>query len=57
MNFNQLMIEKGYARVAYVYEPNTKYLNEFEEVEKQAKDSKINIWSISGYVESEFENY
>lgn len=57
INFNQLMIEKGYARIAYVYEPNTKYLNEFEKVEKQAKDNKVNIWSINGYVESEFENY
>src|SRR5699024_4548331 len=53
INFNQLMIEKGYARIAYVYEPNTKYLNEFEKVEKQAKDNKVNIWSINGYVESE----
>lgn len=50
VNFNQLMIEKGYARVGYVYEPNTKYLNEFEEAEKNAKNKKENIWSIDGYV-------
>lgn len=56
-NFNQLMIEEGYARVAYVYEPNTKYLGEFEEAEQQAKKEGKNIWSIDGYVESQFENY
>lgn len=50
VNFNQLMIEKGYARVAYVYEPNTKYLDEFIEAEKRAKEKKLNIWSIDGYV-------
>lgn len=50
VNFNQLMIEKGYARVAYVYEPNTKYLKEFEEAERRAKEEKENIWSVDGYV-------
>ncbi|RKJ31146.1 thermonuclease [Butyricicoccus sp. 1XD8-22] len=50
VNFNMLMLEKGYARVAYVYEPNTKYLNEFKQAEKRAKEKKLNIWSISGYV-------
>ncbi len=49
-NFNQLMIEKAYARVAYVYEPNTKYIEEFREAEQKAKDKKLNIWSIPGYV-------
>lgn len=50
VNFNQHMIEKGFARVAYVYEPNTKYLNEFLEAQEKAKEEKLNIWSIEGYV-------
>lgn len=53
INFNQLMIEKGYARVGYVYEPNTKYLKEFEEAEIKAKNKKENIWSIDGYVKDD----
>lgn len=53
VNFNQLMIEKGYARVGYVYEPNTKYLKEFEEAEIKAKNKKENIWSIDGYVKDD----
>ena len=50
VNFNQLMLEKGYARVAYVYEPNTKYLKEFKKSEAYARRNKLNIWSIKNYV-------
>ncbi len=57
VNFNQLMIEEGYARVAYVYEPNTKYLEEFEQAENDAKSKEENIWSIPGYVDNEFEKH
>jgi|SRR5690625_1445348 len=49
-NFNLHMVEKGYARVAYVYEPNTNYVDEFREAEKQAEKDGLNIWSIEGYV-------
>lgn len=50
INFGLHMVEKGYARVAYVYEPNTKYLEEFRKAEEKAKKQKNNIWSIDGYV-------
>lgn len=50
VNFNKHMIEKGFARVAYVFPPNTKYLKEFQEAEKVAKLNRIGIWSIDGYV-------
>lgn len=49
-NLNEDLIQKGYARVAYVYEPNTKYIDEFRQAESQAKEDKLNIWSIEGYV-------
>ncbi|WP_289890903.1 thermonuclease family protein [Virgibacillus pantothenticus] len=50
VNFNQLLIEEGYARVAYIYEPNTKYLDEFQDAQVEAKEDKVKIWSINGYV-------
>ncbi|RST57370.1 hypothetical protein D5F11_022950 [Siminovitchia terrae] len=50
VNFNQHMIEKGYARVAYVYPPNTKYLEEFKKAEEKAKKKKVGIWGVAGYV-------
>lgn len=49
VNFNQLMIEKGYARVAYVFEPNTKYLKQFKRSQKKAQKNKLKIWSVDGY--------
>lgn len=50
VNFNKHMIEKGFARVAYVFPPNTKYLEEFKEAEQRAKERGIGIWSVEGYV-------
>lgn len=43
------LLEAGLARVAYVYPPNTRYIDDFEEVEATAKEAGIGIW--------EFENY
>lgn len=55
--FNQMLIEEGYARVAYVYEPNTKYLDKFVRTEEKAENAGQNIWSIDGYADSGFEEY
>lgn len=49
-NINKTLLQEGYARVAYVDEPNTKYLDEFRAAEQTAKDLKLKVWSINGYV-------
>lgn len=49
-NINKTMVQKGYARIAYVSQPNTKYLNSFKNAEETAKKEKRKIWSIDGYV-------
>lgn len=49
---NKMLLEKGLARVAYVYAPNTKYLDELEAVQKEAQKKAIGIWSIENYVTS-----
>jgi micrococcal nuclease len=49
---NKLLLEKGLARVAYVYAPNTKYLDELEKIQKQAQKDEIGIWSIENYATS-----
>ncbi|WP_057912283.1 thermonuclease family protein [Peribacillus muralis] len=46
---NKLLLEKGLARVAYVYAPNTKYLAELESIQKQAQNARIGIWSLEDY--------
>lgn len=43
------LLEAGFARVAYVYPPNTRYVDDFEKVEMEAKGAGLGIW--------EFENY
>ncbi|MBC1922975.1 thermonuclease family protein [Listeria grayi] len=56
-NVNEVMIKKGYARIAYVKPPNTKYLKDFQQAEASAKKVKKRIWSIPGYVTHRgFEN-
>ncbi len=47
---NEVLVEKGFARVAYIYEPNTKYETRLKKVEETAKKEKIGIWSIPNYV-------
>ncbi|EMW5404062.1 thermonuclease family protein [Enterococcus faecalis] len=46
----KILVSEGLARVAYVKEPNTKYLLELEEEQEKAKKESLGIWSIPGYV-------
>ncbi|HZG73825.1 MAG TPA: thermonuclease family protein [Chondromyces sp.] len=47
--YNRTLIEKGLARVA-VFPPNTRYVDDFQEVQNQAQKKKAGIWSIEDYV-------
>ncbi|MFS0815426.1 thermonuclease family protein [Lysinibacillus sp. 1P01SD] len=47
---NMDLVRKGYARVGYIFPPNTKYLDELKEAQNQAKKEKLRIWSIDNYV-------
>ena len=49
-NFNQMIVKEGLARVGYIFEPNTKYLNDLKRNEAYAKENKLNIYSIENYV-------
>ncbi|WP_018705778.1 thermonuclease family protein [Siminovitchia fordii] len=50
--FNNMLLEKGFARVA-VYPPNTKYLDEFEATQEKAKKKGIGIWAIENYAQDD----
>ena len=54
---NEELVKEGLARVAYVYEPNTKYLDVLKQAENEAQKKKIGIWSIDGYVTDKGFNY
>lgn len=43
------LLAAGYARVAYVYPPNTRYVDEFHEAEAIARDVEIGIWEFANY--------
>ncbi|MFP7493017.1 thermonuclease family protein [Terribacillus saccharophilus] len=44
------LLEEGLARVAYVYPPNTRYLDDFEAAEAAAEKKGKAVWSTNGYV-------
>lgn len=43
--FNQELLQEGLAQVS-VYPPNTRYVDEFEELEELAKEEEIGIWGL-----------
>ncbi|MCM3718595.1 thermonuclease family protein [Fictibacillus phosphorivorans] len=45
----EALLENGLARVAYVFEPNTKYVEDYEKIQKQAQKDGIGIWSLENY--------
>lgn len=51
--FNEMLIEKGLARVAYVYAPNTKYVDQFYAIQQKAQKNAVGIWSIENYASDE----
>lgn len=48
--FNEMLLKEGLARVAYIYPPNLKYVDEFRDIESEAQRDDRNIWSVEGYV-------
>jgi micrococcal nuclease len=51
--FNEMLLEQGLARVAYIYAPNTKYVDEFYTIQKEAQQKGIGIWSIENYAKDD----
>jgi micrococcal nuclease len=51
--FNKMLLEKGLARVAYVYPPNVKYVDQFRAIQKKAQHDGIGIWSIENYAKDD----
>ena len=41
--YNKHLLEIGYAKVA-TYPPNVKYVEEFKEIQKQARENKVGLW-------------
>lgn len=47
----ETLLEEGLARVAYVYPPNTRYLDQLQNLQQIAQNEAVGIWSIENYVQ------
>ncbi|CAM2981802.1 thermonuclease family protein [Paenibacillus sediminis] len=45
------LLEKGLARVAYIYPPNVRYVDRFEAIQKESQKKRIGIWQIENYAQ------
>lgn len=53
---NEILVREGLAKVAYVYPPNTRYLDRLEKAQEQAKAEKLGIWSLDSAFEDGADN-
>ncbi|WP_166462413.1 thermonuclease family protein [Psychrobacillus vulpis] len=50
VSVQETLLEEGLARVAYVFPPNTRYLDNFEKASDTAKVEQIGVWETDDYV-------
>ncbi|WP_336636244.1 thermonuclease family protein [Lysinibacillus fusiformis] len=50
ISVQEQLLKNGLARVAYIYDPNTKHVEWFKSIQKTAQQSAIGIWSVEDYV-------
>ncbi|MFE8701050.1 thermonuclease family protein [Cytobacillus sp. FJAT-54145] len=47
------LLKRGLVRVAYVYAPNTKYVDKYRSLQKEAMKKGVGIYSIENYVQED----
>ncbi|MED2799678.1 thermonuclease family protein [Bacillus thuringiensis] len=57
IHINELMVKSGYGIIAYISRPNTTILSEMKEAENEAKESKVGVRSIKGFVDERNQHY
>lgn len=57
IHINELMVKSGYGIIAYISKPNTTLLPQMLDAEKEAKASKIGVWSIKGLIDEKKRRY
>ncbi|MGO0061464.1 thermonuclease family protein [Brevibacillus fluminis] len=45
----EMLLEKGLARVAYIYVPNVKYVDRYRAIQEKAQQAGVGIWSVENY--------
>ncbi|MBB6447811.1 thermonuclease family protein [Bacillus benzoevorans] len=47
------LLRNGLARVAYIYAPNTKYVDQYYAIQKEAQANSVGIWSVENYAQED----
>ncbi|MCM3783597.1 thermonuclease family protein [Neobacillus mesonae] len=47
------LLEEGLARVAYIYQPNVRYVDQFEAIQKESQKKGIGIWEFENYAQED----
>lgn len=47
------LLKKGLVRVAYIYPPNTRYVDQFNAIQKEAQQQGVGIWEIENYAQED----
>lgn len=50
ISVQEQLLKNSLARVAYIYDPNTKHVDWFKSIQKTAQKSATGIWSVEDYV-------
>ena len=45
----EALLEQGLARVAYIYQPNVRYVDKFNDLQKISRSRSLGIWSVEDY--------
>ena len=49
VNVQEELLRNGLARVAYVFPPNTRYVDEYRAIQQEAQANEMGIWSVENY--------
>lgn len=47
------LLEQGLARVAYIYPPNVRYVDKFNDLQRISQEQSLGIWSIENYAQED----
>nr|WP_081739908.1 thermonuclease family protein [Paenibacillus sp. JCM 10914] len=49
----EALLLEGLARVAYIYPPNTRYVDKFNDLQRISKEQALGIWSVENYAQED----
>lgn len=49
----EALLQEGLARVAYIYPPNTRYVDKFDDLQRISRDKALGIWSVENYAQED----